>query len=101
MIHPLATVDAALASSSGSTRRPDWVALAPVTSWRNSGRNTSAANSDSVVMNRTALTTTNTRSRNSRSGSTGSLARRSCTMKAPSRTSDATARPTICGELHA
>ena len=72
--------------SSDSSSTPDSVALTPVTVCRNTGMNTITVKNDSVVRNSAAETMLKTGSLNSRSGSTGSCARRSCTMNAPSST---------------
>ena len=70
------------AISSGSSSTPDSVALAPVTDCRKTGMKTITAKNDSVVRNSVAETMSKTGSRNSRSGSTGSVARRSCATNA-------------------
>ena len=88
----------ALAPSSGSISSPEALALAPVTSCRNNGRNTIAANSEIVAMNSATLTTTNTRSPNSRSGSTGSAAYRAEKNQATRNSAPAANRPMITGE---
>ena len=74
------------AISSGSSSKPDSVALAPVTDCRKTGMNTTTAKNDSVVRNSAAETMSKTGSRNSRSGRTGSGARRSWATNATSRT---------------
>ena len=52
MIWPEAIVLTALAPNSGSVKRPERVALAPLTSCRNTGRNTIAANNDAALARR-------------------------------------------------
>ena len=90
---------AAAASISGRSSRPEAVALAPVTTCRYSGVKTTAAKNAHVVRNSVAETTSNTGSRNSRSGRIGSGARRSWATNATSSATAAAPRPTISAEV--
>ena len=92
---------AAAESISGSSSSPEAVALAPVTSCRYSGTKTIAAKNAQLVSSSAPATTSNTGSRNSRSGRIGSAARRSTAMKAPSIATAAAASPRISAESHA
>ena len=60
-----------------------------------------APNIDAPTRNDATLATVNTELANSRSGNTGSAARRSWRTNSPISTTPATARPTIVGEPHA
>ena len=101
MMRPDANVLTVAASSSGRSRKPDCVALAPVTTCRNTGMNTTTAKNASVVRNSVAETTVKTGMRNSRSGRIGSLARRSRAIHPASSVAPAAASPTISADPHA
>src|SRR5919204_5548940 len=80
---------------SGSSSRPELVALAPVTSCRYRGKKLITPNMANPMMKLTALDTSKVELRNRVSGMMGSAARRSTSAKAVSRTGAASPRPTI------
>ena len=87
-------------AQNGTSSSPELVALAPLTTCRNSGRNTIAPNMLTPITSDIAVHTANTRLLNSPSGRIGSTARRSWpTVSAPS-TSAAAASPRIWGDAH-
>ena len=85
----------------GNSCRPELVALTPLTTCRNSGRNTMPPN---IARPTTSIippeTTRNTGLRNRCGGRIGSAARRSWIAVSPSSTSPTAVRPTISAEPH-
>src|SRR3546814_16762046 len=73
MIRPEVTEAASSPSMRGKSRRPELVAEAPLTTWRNSGRKLMAPNIATPMMNPVALDTENVRSENRCTGTTGSI----------------------------
>src|SRR5215203_865700 len=67
---------------SGSISSPEPVGVAPFTTWRKSGRYVTDPNIAKPTTSATIDVTVNARFANSRSGSTGSAARRSTSTKA-------------------
>src|SRR5690606_3313365 len=80
--------------------RPELVADAPFTTWRNRGRKLIAPNIDTPMMKLTELARLKVRLAKRCTGTTGSAARRSITARTPSSTTDAAMRPRITGEPH-
>ena len=85
----------------GTTSSPESVADAPVTVWRNSGRNEVAPNIRAPRRKLIRKHTVAIRLRNSRSGRIGSSTLRSWAMNATVRTTDPAASPRITPEPHA
>ena len=74
---PDPTAEAITPTISGTSSSPEFVALAPLTTCRNSGKNTIAPNMLTPITSDIAAQTANTRLLNSPSGRIGSAARRS------------------------
>lgn len=85
----------------GSMCTPDRVGLTPCTICRNVGRYVIAPNIAKPTMKLISATSVNVRTRNSRSGSTGSAAPRSTRTNTASRTRPMTASPMIWAEPQA
>ena len=85
---------------SGNSRRPDWMALTPRTSWKNRGRKVRAPSMAKPTTKPMALAALKTRLANRGSGMIGSTARRSASRKRTAKTTPATARPMMNGEPH-
>ena len=86
---------------SGSVRRPEPVGLAPFTVWKKSGRKTLEPNSAKPTISPVAPAIVKVRFWNSRSGSTGSAARRSTRTNSAPRATPAQAVPIRSAEPHA
>ncbi len=84
----------------GKSRTPDWMGLIPFTSWKKSGRKVRAPNMAKPTTNPMALAAANTRLAKRGSGITGSTARRSASRNRTVKTTPATARPMMKGEVH-
>ena len=82
----------------GSRYTPDRVGETPCTTCRNSGRKEIEPNNAKPAARLIAALTRNTGLRNSRSGSTGSAARRSASHQPTMNTTDAANSPMISGE---
>jgi len=77
----------------GTICRPDFVAPAPSTVWRNSGKNVIAPNIEIPTIAEAEAATRKIGARRSWSGMMGSVARASAKMNRPSRTAVAANRP--------
>ena len=85
----------------GTSSRPDSVAVAPVVTWSRSGAKTVTENRQAVVKNIAVLASATPGASSTCSGTIGSAARRSRATKPAERTTRATARLAITGELQA
>ncbi len=83
---------------SGRMRKPDKVGLIPFTFCKKSGRKVRAPNMANPMTKPMALADEKTRSPNSRSGMTGSLARCSARKKRRIRATPTNAQVTLCVE---
>ena len=97
---PLPTEVSSRPSTIGSRYTPEIVGETPCTTWRNSGRKDSAPNIAKPAARLIAEAIVNTELRNSRSGSTGSAARRADRYHRNSMTAEAANRPMITPEPH-
>ena len=84
-------------ASAASAPTPELVAEAPIAPCTNSGTNMIAPNMAAPTENAAAFASEKVRRRNSRTGTIGVSARRSCHANAPSRTAPAAYRPMISG----
>ena len=98
---PETIVAAVTPSVIGRISRPEPTALTPTTICRNTGTNTTTANSADVARKKVTVTTRNTELRNSLGGRIGSAALRSHQANASSSTTAPAIRPSVGVDVQA